>query len=365
MTTKTDADVFHAWAVREGLFAENVTKPVTVTAAEVDTISPTADPAKDILRKKAIQRIFYNEATHVITVLTRRAKPTKKEMAVLPKTVGESSIQYRQGVVDDVGGLVPKSHGKPFHIVLGPEGDCYACGSSISLGNCQDAGTLGALVRDAGGVLYGLSNNHVTGGCNHAQSQMPILAPGVLDVSPMGFDPITIGYHERGLDMVPGIPGAIAVNKNLDAALFKIRDEARVSSMQGSSYDTPSNVRAIKPNMNVEKVGRTTGHTKGIVRGQAQSAFAIHYALTGVGYSFTSQVYFDPLFVIEGSGESFSEEGDSGSLVTYVDDTSERQAVGLIVGGLKGGVGTGYSLVLPIESILNALGVELVSGHNI
>jgi hypothetical protein len=194
---------------------------------------------------------------------------------------------------------------------------------------------------------------------------MPILAPGVLDVSPMGFDPITLGFHERGLDMVPGIPGAVAVHKNLDAALFKIKDESRVSSMQRSFYDTPSSVRAVEANMAVEKVGRTTGATKGNVRGQAQSAFAIHYALTGVGYSFQSQVYFDPIFVVEGTGEAFSEEGDSGSLVTTVDGAGERHAVGLIVGGLKGPGGTGYSLVLPIEPILIALGVELVSGHNI
>lgn len=364
MTTKTDADVFHAWAVGEGLFAGNVTAPATVTAADVETISPVADPAREVLRKKGIQQIFFNEVTRVITVLTRKAKPTKREATVLPKTVGESSIEYRQGVVDEVGGELPKPHGKPFHVVLRPEGDCYACGSSISLANCQDAGTLGALVRDAGGVLYGLSNNHVTGGCNHAANQMPILAPGVLDVSPMGFDPITIGYHERGLDMVPGIPGAVPVHKNLDAALFKIKDQDRVSSMQGSSYDTPSSARAIKANMSVEKVGRTTSHTKGTVRGQAQSAVAIHYGLTGVGYSFKSQVYFEPVFVVEGIGEVFSEEGDSGSLVTSVDGAGERHAVGLIVGGFKGAVGTGYSLVLPIESILNALGVELVAGHN-
>ena len=124
MTTKTDADVFHAWAVGEGLFAENISLPAAVTAAEVATISPTADPARDILRKKGIQQIFFNDATQVITVLTRKVKPTKKEAALLPKTVGESSIEYRQGVVDDVGGMVPKSHGKPFHIVLRPDGDC-------------------------------------------------------------------------------------------------------------------------------------------------------------------------------------------------------------------------------------------------
>jgi hypothetical protein len=116
--------------------------------------------------------------------------------------------------------------------------------------------------------------------------------------------------------------------------------------------------------MIVEKVGRTTGHTKGTVRGQARGAFAIHYALTGVGYSFKSQVYFDPVFFVEGIGELFSEEGDSGSLVTALDGAGERHAVGLIVGGLKGPTGTGYSVVLPVESILDALGVELVSGHN-
>lgn len=54
-----------------------------------------------------------------------------------------------------------------------------------------------------------------------------------------------------------------------DSGLFKIRDEAAVSSMQGDVYDTPTEVRALTDDMAVEKVGRTTGHTTGKVVGIA------------------------------------------------------------------------------------------------
>lgn len=45
-----------------------------------------------------------------------------------------------------------------------------------------------------------------------------------------------------------------------------------------------------------------------------------------------------------------------------LDGAGERHAVGIIVGGLKGPTGTGHGVVLPVESILDALGVELVLG---
>ena len=43
-------------------------------------------------------------------------------------------------------------------------GQRYTCGSSISVANRRSAGTVGCLVKDAQGQLFGLTNNHVTGG---------------------------------------------------------------------------------------------------------------------------------------------------------------------------------------------------------
>lgn len=363
MSTASDADALHAWLIQENLFVESVRTPTNSADARAGELAPVSETAKDVLRARGIQMLGVNDAERKIIVFLRRARPSRKQLALLPKEIGESMIEYRQGTAKEIGDAPPQSRGKPFYVVQQAGFDRYACGSSISLGNCRDAGTLGALVKDQDGVLYGLTNNHVTGGCNYAPKQMPILAPGVFDVTPLSFDPMTLGYHERSIPLSAGIPGTADVNNNLDAAIFKIRDEATVSSSQGSFYDTPNGTLPIEANMHVEKVGRTTGHTQGVVIARPHEPVRLNYAVQGVDYQFSGQVYFDPVFIVQGNGQVFSEEGDSGSLITTVRD-GQRYAVGILIGGLRG-QGIDYTFVLPIGSVLSKLGVSLVSGHNV
>ena len=362
MSTENDANVLHSWLVREGLFGSSVMAPTEISAEDLALLEPITDAGKDVLRSKGVQLLLINEVDSKITVFLKRARPSKKQLALLPQTAGESSITYLQGVAKEIGATPPTAHGKPFYVVQRAGSDHYACGSSISLGNCRDAGSLGTLVKDADDVLYGMSNNHVTGGCNYAQKQMPVVAPGVFDVSPLGFDPITLGYHEKSIPLVAGIPGTADIENNLDAAIFKIRDEATVSSMQGTWYDTPIATLPMTANMVVEKVGRTTGHTAGVITSKAHEPLGIQYAAQGIDYAFSGQVYFDPVFVIQGAGQAFSEEGDSGSLITTLVN-GVRYAVGLLIGGAKG-QGVDYTFAVPIEPILAKLGVTLVGGHN-
>lgn len=364
MSTKDDAAVFHAWAVSQGLFPTSVMAPSVPDDAVGQFMPEVSEMGRAVLRAKGIHQIVINEAQHRILVLTKRAKPSKKQLALLPTEIGHSKVEYLQGASSEVGGTPPTARGKPFYVVRVADVDRYACGGSVSLGNALDAGTMGALVQNVDGALFGLSNNHVTGGCNYAASQMPVMAPGVLDVSPLGFDPRTLGYHEISLPLVAGLPGTANVADNLDAAIFKIRDEATVSSMQGEVYDTPTEVWALTDDMAVEKVGRTTGHTMGKVVGLAHGPVGIHYNTQGVGYSFAGQVYFDPVWIVEGQGGAFSDHGDSGSLVTSVVD-GVRVAVGLLIGGMKGQQGRDFTFVVPIEAVLNRLNVRLVGGHNV
>jgi hypothetical protein len=60
---------------------------------------------------------------------------------------------------------------------------------------------------------------------------------------------------------------------NLDAAIFKIANEEIVSSFQGDVHDTPALTGPIIPGMEVEKIGRTTGHRKGKVMGSSTAWF--------------------------------------------------------------------------------------------
>src|SRR5271156_3688862 len=123
---------------------------------------------------------------------------SKKLLASIPASVDDVAITYRQGVQTPIGGTPSVPFGAPPFVVRNsPAGDRYTCGSSISVGNFRDAGTLGCLVRDGAGVLYGLSNNHVTGSCSFAGVGLPILAPGVYDVAPNSLPPFTLGFHHR------------------------------------------------------------------------------------------------------------------------------------------------------------------------
>lgn len=241
----------------------------------------------------------------------------------------------------------------------------YTCGSSISVGNNREAGTLGCLVRDATGQIFGLSNNHVSGACSYAPTGLPVIAPGILDVSPNNPHPFTLGIHTRQLPMHVGDPSSIDHTQNSDAALFQIVNPNAVSSMQRQYYDTPTSVMDLVSGMKIEKIGRSTDRKHGFVQGEVIGAVPISYAAGQ--YGFSGMVYFEPLWVAHGIADLFSDSGDSGSLVTHVDTVGIRHAVGLVVGGCadSGSPGGKRSIILPLRSILNRLNVELVANHNV
>lgn len=237
----------------------------------------------------------------------------------------------------------------------------YCCGSSIHPARYVGAGTMGALVRDGAGVLYGLTNNHVTGDCNFTDAESPVLAPGHIDILPQGIDPFTIGYHHCTLPMVSGSPDNVAASENSDAAIFRIKDESLVSSMQGAYHDTPVTTKPLMDGMTVEKVGRTTSLRQGKVVAQIVGFEPCLYSINALPGG-KSLVYFDSPFMVAGvpGQPKFSEPGDSGSLVSIVEN-GERHAAGLLYAGNS----EGYTFVLPIEPILSTLQVTLVSGHNV
>jgi hypothetical protein len=244
------------------------------------------------------------------------------------------------------------------------------CGSSISLAVMRDAGTLGALVR-VKNELYGLSANHVTGGCSNAPFGSPILFPGILDVAPGVEDPLTIGHHHLGLEMSHGNPNPqISAHQNLDAAIFSIRDPDTITSLQGDFYDTPNQVEKdleLLEDLDVEKVGRTTGHTKGFIESLIVGYQPLSYKLkifvsSSEQIPFEGIVYYWPTYLIRAEeGRRFAEEGDSGAIVVsrLTNGNQTRKAVGLLIGGEADG-----ALMLPLDPILKKFDAELVSGYN-
>lgn len=367
MQASQAARIFHDWAYGEGLVADGSAAHNLSSPADFALITNVSDSGKMLLRARQIQAVSFNDAANEIIVFTKRAAPsTKKQIAALPKAIDDVSIKYRQGLQNPIGSAVSAPFGGPAYTIRTAAGaNFYTCGSSISVGNFRDAGTLCCLVRDQAGTLYGMSNNHVSGSCSHAGIGLPILAPGIFDVAPGGLAPFTIGFHHAALPLIAGSADNVSAQANRDAAIFRIHDPLKVSSYQGDSYDTPPTVAPLVPGIQVEKVGRTTGHTHGQVISQFYGAHPIQYSVAL--YGFSGVVSFEPAFVIVGNSELFSDNGDSGSLITSVDSNGQRNAVGIVVGGMNDSSAPGgkITIALSLTSILTELAVDLVSSHNV
>jgi len=356
MDTKQAAIIFKAWAQDNHLLGQEF--PVPLEAAEekrdelFDSLMITA-ASESILRRRHLIAIGFNEVARKVFAFTSR-KVSQREVKTLPKEIdGDIAVEYVHAGVAYAGVPFSGVAHRPYTTVAN---GAYTCGSSIHPARHIGAGTMGCLVRTLDGGLFGLTNNHISGLCNYSLDGEKILAPGHLDITANGLNPFTIGYHARSLPMVAGVPDNVDVGKNQDAALFTIIDANAVSSMQGQTYDTPAAVTPIQAAQQVEKVGRTTGHTTGTVIAQLAGPFYVNYNVPGVC---TQIVYFEPVFIVQGVGGAFSQPGDSGSLVT-VNHGGQRSAVGIVYAGDS----QGLSYILPLQPILTTLEVSLVSGHN-
>lgn len=324
-----------------------------------------SDAGEDVLRRRGITSVVFNDPDETVYVYTDK-RVTQKETDFLPKLLNGCSVEYPQGMTEDLGGPIQSAQGDCFTFIPGVNGNdpIYCCGSSVSPGNEASAGTLGALVRKPGGQLYGLTNNHVSGGCNHSPINLPILAPGVLDVMANTLPPFTIGYHSEVLPFSIGTSGNVNISDNTDAALFRIADGSAVSSMQGSVYDTPVNVADPIEQMIVEKVGRTTGHTTGRIVGRELRPLRVKARSARNG--FEGIIMFPGVFVVHGDTRPFSEGGDSGSLVVTTRADGTKLAVGIVFAGGADSLAPGgkRTSILPIAPILRRFNATLVGGHN-
>jgi hypothetical protein len=208
------------------------------------------------------------------------------------------------------------------------------------------AGTLGGFVR-VDGRLALLSNNHVLAASDAAQLGDPVLQPGPADGG-------TARDRVAGLvafeDLVPGranlVDAAVAVlDQGVDAEPGDVPGGALTGPIPGA-FD-------IEPDELVEKVGRTTGHTRGRIT-------AVEVDGVSVGYD-DGPYRFDDQIEITGRAGSFSEGGDSGSVIWR---SRDRAPLGLLFAGSStgGDGGTGVTFANPLATVLAALGAEWVAG---
>lgn len=311
-------------------------------------------PALRAMNSRKVHAVAVNETEGTILMYLQRTF-TKKQLDALPTSFHGYAVEYRQGVVGQIGAPPPSGVGSPSHYF---DAGRLSCGSSIGLGGSMTAGTLGLLCR-VGGALHGLSNNHVIGRCSYAEIDHPVLAPANADINAAClFDPFTIGRYAGSAPLVFGSPGVTDPSSNLDAAMMRIEDEATVSAMQGHAFPTPSIVGTLSDNLLVRKVGRTTGLTTGRVTGKIAGFQPVSSTVPEMQQQFL--LFFSEGWIVEGDAGAFSAGGDSGSLVVAQGESGELEAVGLLFAG----DGT-ISLIAPLAPILAHFGATIESSLGI
>jgi hypothetical protein len=214
----------------------------------------------------------------------------------------------------------------------------------VSVGNVGEcsSGTIGCAVTK-GQQRYILSNNHVLALENQGYIGQDVVQPGRYDTNCMtnpedvigtlsDFEPIRFGTGTNLID------GAIALSSEEDLGCATYTAE----------YGLPSSVTAeAVVDMSVQKVGRTTGLTKGTVTGVNASI--------KVGYSSGTALFVGQIII---SGRRFLSAGDSGSLVVKRD--VEKNPVGLLFAGNNNG---SMGVANPIDAVLDRFGVTICSGE--
>ena len=203
------------------------------------------------------------------------------------------------------------------------------------------AGTLGAFVELAGEV-HALSNYHVLVGSPSAAVGDAIVQPGPADG---GRDPEDrVGTLAR---FEPLAAGRVAT---VDCAVAHLKD---VEVEAGYPVGAVTTTAEAEGGEEVEKIGRTTGITRGRV-----TAIELDDVVVGYGEGL-GELSFDNQIEVETTGGSpFSRAGDSGSLVYRADGV----ALGLLFAGSETGGenGNGLTYLNPIDVVLDALGARLV-----
>lgn len=213
----------------------------------------------------------------------------------------------------------------------------------VSIGHVDvSAGTLGAFVR-VDGAVHVLSNHHVLMGSPTASLGDVVLQPGPADG---GQDPADrIGTLAGFVPLEPG--GQVVA----DAAVARLDDVEVEPTYPVGTVTTTADVLGAEE---VEKIGRTTGVTRGRI-----TAIELDDVVVGYGPEL-GELSFDGQIEVEGlDATAFSRGGDSGSLVYR---TCDGAAVGLLFAGSEtgGDNGQGLTYLNPIGPVLELLGAELV-----
>ena len=160
------------------------------------------------------------------------------------------------------------------------------------------AGTFGALVKDTKNDYFILSNNHVIADENRLPVGSDIFQPGLLDGGNASND--KVAKLTKAVQMLP-----LGFNK-VDAAIAKFSKKSEASNSI-LFIGPPKGSKKAALDMQVHKFGRTTSYTVGRVV-SINTDVKVSYD-TGE-FNFSQQI-----IVVGDNSTSFSDSGDSGSLI--------------------------------------------------
>ncbi len=211
------------------------------------------------------------------------------------------------------------------------------------------AGTIGARVKDAQGNVYALSNNHVYADVNNAKIGDDILQPGAYDGGTAPADVIGALYDYEPIQLN-------GPNNTMDAALASTTiNEVGYATPANDGYGAPaSQVKAANVGMNVQKYGRTTGHTFGEVS-EVNVTVNVCYETAGPFQCKSYATFVDQIGIKGKNGTNFSSGGDSGSLI--VTDDTDNNPIGLLFAGSDT-----RTLANPIQVVLDRFNVTIDDG---
>jgi len=307
--------------------------PITQLSARQRTLALGIAPrgsGKDFALAIRVQR----ERLMTSSLLDELKKAAKGEVDV--RYVGRASKRR----VEAIGSSKPcKDRHRPLLI-----------GSSIGH-HIVTAGTLGCFVKDRSGNVLILSNNHVLANESRGKRNDAILQPGRLDggtnpADRVGFLHSSVALKKSRPNYVDCASAGLDSGVEYDVATLK-SPRRRVQQLAGQAA-----ADVVDEGLNVMKFGRTTCFTKGRVTAFDIGNLVVRYDI--------GNLRFEDQIEVEGAGnDSFSDGGDSGSLVM----TEEFAAVGLLFAGSETG-GTnrrGLTFVNPIQRVLSDLKVTLLT----
>lgn len=292
-----------------------------------------------------------DEAAVVVFVRRKRAAAGLLQQAIVPDQVAGLSTDVRE-----VGMIVTRQatlYARPVP---------WGAGIEVSDELMSDAGTLGALVHDAAGAKYVLSNAHVL-----APSED---AAGVGVYQGLNLESYKIAEVDRWIPLKCATAPDLSVEPPssewnfVDAAVARAVPGTDLTSYVQAGPPPPNVIRWWRPldQVNPGLALRYYGFPReGLARDGAVVALA---ARLWVHIPVGKQAYFVDQIVMDGAPT----QGDSGSLAFAPDndgDWSNAAAVGLVFAGsiepplsASGPLEDPITLINPIESVFNALSVR-------